>query len=95
MIKTEKTRKLTRKDGKSWEQPMARNFNRPMATEIETGELLYGLVRAIKPTNAIETGTFEGFSAVNMAKALKQNKKGFERFFFRTFGFIKFFFLIC
>ena len=73
----EQTRKLTRQDNKSWEQPIARNFRSPMAVEIETGELLYSLVRAIKPTNAVETGTFEGFSATNIAKALKKNQMGF------------------
>ena len=73
---TEKTRKLKRENNKSWDQPIARKFSSPMAIEIETGELLYGLVRAIKPTNAVETGTFEGFSAVNIAQALKNNEKG-------------------
>jgi len=72
----EKTRKLENKDGRSWDQPIARKFFRPMAIEIETGELLYGLVRAIKPTNAVETGTFEGFSAINIARALKNNEEG-------------------
>ncbi len=72
----EKIRELTNKDNKTWEQPIARKFFRPMAVEIETGQFLYGLVRAVKPTNAVETGTFEGFSAVNIAQALKDNKKG-------------------
>jgi len=73
----EKTRKLTKENNKSWDQPIARKFPRPMAIEIETGKLLYGLIRAIKPTNVVETGTFEGFSAVNIAKALKKNGEGF------------------
>lgn len=72
----EKTRKLKNKNGKSWNQPIARKFFWSMAIEIETGELLYGLVRAIKPTNAVETGTFEGFSAINIARALKNNGQG-------------------
>ena len=74
---TEKTRELKKDNNKIWEQPLARKFPRPMAIEIETGELLYGLVRAIKPANAVETGTFEGFSTINIAQALKDNRKGF------------------
>ena len=72
----EKIRELKNGGNKTWEQPLARKFFRPMAVEIEAGQFLYGLVRAIKPTNAVETGTFEGFSAVNIAQALKDNKKG-------------------
>jgi len=72
----EKIRELRKGNNRVWEQPLARNFFRPMAVEIETGQFLYGLVRAVKPINAVETGTFEGFSAVNIAKALKDNQKG-------------------
>lgn len=72
----EKIRELRNKNNKTWEQPLARNFFRPMAVEIEAGQFLYGIVRAVKPINAIETGTFEGFSAVNIAQALKDNKQG-------------------
>lgn len=73
---TKATRELKNENGKCWEQPLARNFPRPMAVEVETAEFLYGIVRAVKPTNAIETGTFEGFSAVDIARALKDNKQG-------------------
>ena len=72
----EKVRQLKKGSDKVWEQPLARDFPNPMAVEIETGQFLYGLVRAIKPINAIETGTFEGFSAISIAQALKDNKKG-------------------
>jgi len=72
----EKIRELKQGNNKIWEQPLARNFFRPMAVEIETGQFLYGLVRAVKPLNAIEVGTFEGFSAVNIAQALKDNNQG-------------------
>lgn len=72
----EKIRELKGENNKTWEQPLAKNFFRPMAVEVETGQFLYGIVRAVKPTNAIETGTFEGFSAVNIAQALKDNKQG-------------------
>ena len=72
----EKIRELKNRNNKTWEQPIARNFFRPMAVEIETGQFLYGLVRAIKPKNAVETGTFEGFSAINIAQALKDNGIG-------------------
>ena len=72
----EKIRELRKGNNRVWEQPLARDFFRPMAVEIEAGQFLYGLVRAVKPTNAIETGTFEGFSAINIARALKDNGKG-------------------
>ena len=72
----EKIRELKNGNNKVWEQPIARRFFRPMAVEVEAGQFLYGLVRAVKPINAVETGTFEGFSAVNIAQALKDNKQG-------------------
>lgn len=40
------------------------------------GDLLYGLVRALKPTVALEIGTYKGFSALCIAKALHENKNG-------------------
>jgi len=72
----EKIRELKQGNNKIWEQPIARKFFRPMAVEIETGQFLYGLVRAVKPINAVEVGTFEGFSAINIAQALKDNGIG-------------------
>lgn len=72
----EKIRELRKGNNRVWEQPLARKFFRPMAVEIETGQFLYGMVRAVKPINAVETGTFEGFSAINIAQALKDNKQG-------------------
>lgn len=44
--------------------------------ECETGEFLYGLIRLIKPTFVLETGTHKGIGATYMAKALQDNKKG-------------------
>lgn len=46
------------------------------AVEIEVGELLYGLVRLIKPHQILETGTYTGVSAMYMGAALKENKRG-------------------
>ncbi len=40
------------------------------------GDLLYGLVKALKPTVAVEIGTYKGFSALCMAKALHENEYG-------------------
>ena len=40
------------------------------------GNLLYGLVRALKPTVAVEIGTYKGFSALCIAKALHENENG-------------------
>jgi predicted O-methyltransferase YrrM len=42
--------------------------------ETEVGEFLYGLVRMVKPTWILETGTYHGVSASYMADALKDNK---------------------
>jgi predicted O-methyltransferase YrrM len=48
-----------------------------VATEVETVQLLYALVRAIKPTTIVETGTYLGAGTVWLARAVKDNKKGF------------------
>lgn len=44
--------------------------------EIEVGEFLYGLVRAVKPKYVLETGTNLGISAAFMGLALEQNCRG-------------------
>jgi len=73
----EKIFELENETGRRWAQLVARFFKRPMAVEVETGDFLYGLVRAIKPFYAVEVGTFEGFSAVNIAQAIRDNGAGF------------------
>lgn len=45
--------------------------------EVETLEFLYGLVRLVKPQFILETGTWHGFGATAMGRALKEN--GFGR----------------
>jgi predicted O-methyltransferase YrrM len=45
-------------------------------TEIETTELLYGLVRSFKPKLILETGTYKGLATVAMAKGCKENGFG-------------------
>ena len=42
----------------------------------EECEILYGLVKAIKPLVCVETGTHLGISASYIATALKENSKG-------------------
>ena len=42
----------------------------------EEAEFLRSLVRAIKPTICLETGTHKGYSAIHIGTALKENKKG-------------------
>ena len=44
--------------------------------EMEVGEFLYGLVRMLKPDKILETGTHWGISAMYMAQALKDNRRG-------------------
>ncbi len=46
------------------------------SVELEVAEFLYGIIRMIKPTAILETGTHKGISAVYMAEALKENGKG-------------------
>lgn len=39
-------------------------------------KILYGLVRSLKPSRVVDCGTFRGYSAAWMAKALQENNKG-------------------
>ncbi len=48
----------------------------PMTAEKETLDLLYALVRALKPRLAVETGTFSGISSTYIARAMKENGRG-------------------
>lgn len=45
----------------------------PWAVELETGELLYALVRAAKPRLVVESGTGNGYATEFMARALLEN----------------------
>ena len=47
-----------------------------MSAEVETLEFLGSLVRLLKPKVVVETGTFEGWSALHMGKALRENGRG-------------------
>lgn len=44
--------------------------------ETEVGEFIYSLVRMVKPTFILETGTYHGLSAGYIGMALKANGKG-------------------
>lgn len=46
------------------------------AVELETAELLYGLVRAAKPELVVESGTGRGVAARYICGALQANRKG-------------------
>lgn len=46
------------------------------AIEIETGELVYGLVRRLKPKQCLSTGIYTGISDLYIAKALQDNGSG-------------------
>jgi predicted O-methyltransferase YrrM len=77
MKQTEKTKPVKVVRSKNiWQRPIARKYNKDWAVEVEVGDFLYGLVRILKPAIIIETGTFEGFSGVRMAQALKDNDRG-------------------
>lgn len=47
-----------------------------MSCEVETADFLYSLIRLVKPQSVLETGTFKGFSTVQMATALYLNGSG-------------------
>lgn len=57
-----------------------------MAIEFETGELLYALVRAAKPSLVIESGTGNGYATEFMAVALIENGKNGRLVTFETDG---------
>lgn len=57
-------------DGKTWTAPD------DMASEHETGEFIYGLLRLIKPHVSIETGCYRGDTSLQIAKAMKTNGLG-------------------
>lgn len=46
------------------------------SVEVEVGEFLYGLVRVLKPTHILDTGTHYGVSAAYMGQALVDNGLG-------------------
>jgi len=52
------------------------NIEDPTGIAIEEGELLYGLVRTVKPLAVLETGTNIGVSASYIAIALRENGDG-------------------
>jgi len=45
-------------------------------SEVEMGELLYGLIRMLKPDLVVETGTYKGGATRYMARACKENDSG-------------------
>jgi predicted O-methyltransferase YrrM len=58
-----------------WSQ--VKRFGRGMAVEFEIGQLLYAIVRALKPETVVETGTHKGFSTLMIAQALEENRAGY------------------
>ncbi len=48
----------------------------PMTAEKEVLDLLYAVVRALKPRLVVETGTFSGVSSTYIARAMKENGRG-------------------
>jgi predicted O-methyltransferase YrrM len=49
----------------------------PWEIEPQVYPFIYGLIRAIKPNQVVETGTFTGKGTVSIVEALKRNKKGY------------------
>lgn len=47
-----------------------------MASEAEVGDFLYGLVRLLKPSKVIETGSYRGDTSIRIAEALRENQYG-------------------
>ena len=48
-----------------------------LASEFEMGDLLYGLVKMIKPALVVETGCYVGDTAAGILRALKENGSGY------------------
>ncbi len=46
------------------------------AVENESGELIYGFIKRLKPQNVLSTGTYTGISDLFIAMALKENGSG-------------------
>ena len=46
------------------------------AVECETGELIYGFIKRLKPQNVLSTGIYTGISDLFIAQALKDNDFG-------------------
>lgn len=46
------------------------------STEVEVGEFLQAMVRLVKPTWILETGTYKGISSSYMGLGLKENNSG-------------------
>lgn len=47
-----------------------------VAAEVEMGEMLYGLIRMLKPKLVVETGTYKGLTSEMIVKALVENEHG-------------------
>ena len=47
-----------------------------MATEMELGDVLYGLIRMCKPDLVVETGTYKGDTTKRLVEAVLINQKG-------------------
>ncbi len=53
-----------------------KGWGQPSGISVEEGEFLYGLVRILKPTFVVETGTNIGISASYMLLAMQDNDRG-------------------
>jgi predicted O-methyltransferase YrrM len=64
--------------GDHWDPPIETcgTYTGRIGVELETGLLLYALVRRRQPVVAVETGTFRGYSAGWIASALADNARG-------------------
>ena len=65
-----------KKDNRIWIRNQARNYPENWAAETEVFDFLYGFVRMIKPEKVLEIGTFEGDTAIAIAKGLRDNNMG-------------------
>jgi predicted O-methyltransferase YrrM len=56
-----------------WKSPKSPNS---MASEIEVGDFMFGLVRLLKPAIVVETGCHDGTTSFKIAEAVKANGYG-------------------
>jgi predicted O-methyltransferase YrrM len=68
--RTTPDRQVARAKAEGW------TYDGSQATEWEVLELIHGLIRVVKPSIVVETGTFSGMGAQAIAAALARNQAG-------------------